>query len=211
SQAGSAQLMLVVKLSDLGTPLFDDRLNDESIGHLTKLLDELKCSDLHVEPQPGVRAALDYFGENKLGIRHLHFVSDLRSRDWAGPEANALNKDIDSLCQNGVQVNLVDATHPARPDRGVTAPLPHDNYGIVDLRPDTRVAALGMPVQFTVTVQNFTNTEQKNVYLTVRVNGQERLESSEPIPNLPAATLTTHTFMVNFNELGVNQVTASLP
>jgi hypothetical protein len=211
SQAGAAQVMQVVKLSDLGTPLFDDRLNEESIGHLEKGLDELKCSDLHVEPQKGVKAALDYFAENKLGIRHLHFISDLRSRDWAGQEANALNKDIDSLCQNGVQVNLVDATHPARPDRGVNAPLPHDNYGIVDLRPDTRVAALGMPVQFTVSVQNFTNTEMKNVYLTVRVNGSERLESSEPIPTLPASTLTTHTFLVNFNEMGFNQVTATLP
>jgi hypothetical protein len=213
SQAGAAQQMRVVKLSDLGTPLFDDRLNDESINRLEKDLDDLKCSDLHIEPQKGVKAALDYFADatNKSGLRLLHFVSDLRSRDWSGQEANALNKDIDSLCQEGVQVNLVDSAHPARADRGVTAPLPHDNFGIVDLRPDTRVAALGMPVQFTVSVQNFTNTEQKNVYLTVRVNGQERLESSEPIPSLPAATLTTHTFLVNFNEKGFNQVTASLP
>src|SRR5262249_13884948 len=133
SQAGAAQQMRVVKLSDLGTPLFDDRLNDESISHLGNVLDELKCSDLHIEPQKGVKAALDYFADatNKSGLRLLHFVSDLRSRDWSGQEANALNKDIDSLCQEGVQVNLVDAAYPARPDRGVTAPLPHDNYGIV--------------------------------------------------------------------------------
>src|SRR5262245_15161830 len=190
SQAGATQQFRVLRLSDRGTPVFDERLNDQTLAQLTQVLDDLQPTDLHLKPQDGVRAAGEYLGEKSLGQRILHFVGDFRSRDWSGPEAEALNQDIDALCQSGVQVSLVDTADPTRSERGPGAPAHHDNLGVVDLRPDTRVAALGMPVQFTVAVQNFTGQDRENVFLTVKVNGTERLESSQPIPKLPANSLT---------------------
>ncbi len=209
SLAGATQQFRVLRLSDPANPVFDARLNDETLAQLNKALDDLQPTELHLQPQQGIRAAGEYFGDKTLGQRILHFVGDFRSRDWSGPEAEGLHQDLDALCQAGVQVNLVDTADPIRSERG-QAPAHHDNVGIVDLRSDTRVAALGMPVQFTVTIQNFTNQDRDNAFLTVKVNGAERLESSQPIPKLEANKVTPFTFQTTFVQKGFNQITASL-
>ena len=61
----------------------------------------------------------------------------------------ALNKALNSLAGSGVKIKLVDTAHPERSE-SQKMPLYHDNLAIVELRPETRVAAEGMPVQFTV-------------------------------------------------------------
>jgi hypothetical protein len=210
AQAGAAQQLKLVRLSDPGDVLFDDRLNDQTVNQLTSVLDDLKPSELHVKPQAGLLAAREVFGQNAVAQRVLHFVSDFRSQDWSGPESEALNQEIDGICQMGVQVYLVDTADPAR-GPGTPVPLHHDNLGITDLRAETRVAAKNMPVQFTVSVMNFGKEEQKGVFLTVRINGVESLAGSQPIPSLPANTLTNFTFSVAFQQEGFNQLTASLP
>jgi hypothetical protein len=209
AQAGAAQQFQVVTLSDPSKVVFDSRLNEQALDELSSTLDGLKPTDLHVPPQVGIQAGRELLGGKPAGQRLLHFVSDFRSLDWSGPEANAVNQEVDSLCQTGAQVYLVDAADPTR-GGGNQVPLNHDNLGIVDLRAETRVAAKGMPVQFTVTVMNFGKEKRENVFLTVRVNGAERLEGSQPIPVLPANSETTHTFQVAFVQDGFNQVTASL-
>jgi hypothetical protein len=209
AQAGAAQELKLVLLSDPGNLRFEERLNEQALEQLDGLLNDLKPSSLHVKPRVGVQAAREILGTQKLGQRILHFVSDFRGQDWAGPEADSLNQEIDTLCRTGVQVNLIDAADPARPN-GNQPPLHHDNLGIVDLRSETRVAAKGMPVQFTATVMNFGKEEKQNVFLNVKVNGVENMGASSPIPRLPANTLTTHTFQVAFNQDGFNQVAASL-
>jgi hypothetical protein len=209
AQAGAAQELKVVLLSDPGNVRFEQRLNEQALQDLDGMLNELKPSALHVKPLVGVQSAREVLGTQKVGRRVLHFVSDFRGQDWSGPEADALNQEIDTLCRAGVQVNLVDAADPTRP-AGDQPPLHHDNLGLVDLRSETRVAAKGMPVQFTATVMNFGKEEKKNVFLTVKVNGVESMGASSPIPSLPANTQTTHTFQVVFNQDGFNQVAASL-
>ena len=43
----------------------------------------------------------------------------------------------------------------------------------MDLRPETRIAAEGMPVQFTVSVANYSASERKGVRVTVKVDGED--------------------------------------
>jgi hypothetical protein len=209
AQAGAAQELKLVLLSDPGNVRFEQRLNDQSLQELTNLLDDLKPSALHVKPQVGAQAAREILGAQKVGQKILHFVSDFRSQDWAGPESDALNTEIDGLTRTGVQVYLVDAADPIR-GPGNQVPLHHDNLGIVDLRSETRVAAKGMPVQFTATVMNFGKEKKENVFLSVKKNGVEDMGASMPIPVLQAASLTTHTFQAVFQQEGFNQITATL-
>src|SRR5262249_11714156 len=80
---------------------------------------------------------------------------------------------------------------------------------IVELRSETRVAAEGMPVQFTVTVANYSASERKNVRVTVRVNGEERPEGSLTMLSVPPGRMSA-TFLVGFVKLGPNIITAQL-
>jgi hypothetical protein len=66
-----------------------------------------------------------------------------------------------------------------------------------------------MPVQFTVTIANFSSSERRNVRITVKVNGAERLEASLPLASVPPGH-TSGTFQVSFNQLGFNEITANL-
>jgi hypothetical protein len=209
AQAGAAQELKLIVLSDPGNVRFEQRLNDQSLRELDSLLNDLKPSALHVKPQVGLQAAKEVLGRQKVGQRILHFVGDFRSQDWAGPESDALNQEVDALARAGVNVYLVDAADPTR-GGGSQVPLHHDNLGVVDLRPETRVAAKGMPVQFTARVMNFGKEKKESVFLTVKVNGVDNMGASMPIPVLPAGTETTHTFQVVFQQDGFNQVTATL-
>src|SRR5262249_16982466 len=101
-----------------------------------------------------------------------------------------------------------DTAHPYRTDVQKT-PLYHDNLAIVDLKPETRVAAKDMPVQFTVTVANYGVSERKNVHVTIKVNGAERLDSSVNI-NVKAGSPKSETSFVTFDQLGHNEVSANL-
>src|SRR5262249_13595655 len=103
---------------------------------------------------------------------------------------------------------FLDAAHPYRSELQ-KVPQYHDNLGVVELRPETRVAAKDMPVQFTVTVHNFGISERKNVRVTVKVNGGERAEASLTMLSVPPGP-KSETFHVSFDQLGFNQVTANL-
>src|SRR5262245_59493752 len=63
SQAGAAQQFRVILLSRLAEPpIFDERLNDESLRTLASRLDEARPGDLHVAPIDAVKEADTYFG-----------------------------------------------------------------------------------------------------------------------------------------------------
>src|SRR5438876_2117739 len=208
ARAGSAQQFKLITLSEPSTVRFDQRLNDDTLRQLADTLDGLKCTSLHIKPLDGVKAARDIFSEGKQDQRMLHLVGDLRSADWTGPDSTEVNKEIDDLSKSGVRVYMVDAAHPYRGE-GRQVVLFHDNLGIVELRPETRVAAEGMPVQFVCTIANFSGVEKKSIFLSVKVEGFERLEASVPILSLPPG-YTKQTFMIGFNKIGFNQITANL-
>jgi hypothetical protein len=208
-EATAQQRFRVVPLSDPRKVIFDDLLDSDTLTALENKLGDLKATFLHLEPLPGVAEARTYFNDNPKGQRVLHIVSDFRARDWSGTASEGVHKEIDGLCGIGVHVNLVDAAHPTR--TGLQAPRHHENVGIVDLRPETRVVAEGQLINVTVSIQNFSNSDQDGrFFLDVRVDDVERLEASQIIPQLRAASRTDFTFQLAFNRPGYNQLTATL-
>jgi hypothetical protein len=208
--AHTAQRLVLITLSEPGTQRFDQRLNDSTLQELQKTMDETNCTMLRADLARGVEAAKAIFDKSPQDRRLLHLVSDFRQRDWSEPDADALTKDLQDLARSGVVLNMIDAAHPYRSELQKT-PLFHDNLAVVDLRPETRVAARDMPVQFTVTVANFGVTERKNLRVSLKVNGGERLEGDVVFANpiLPGLT-KSETLQLSFNQLGFNQITANI-
>jgi hypothetical protein len=208
-QARTAQRLVLLLLSEPATTRFDQRLNDQSIQELQNVLADMKCTALRIDLASGVEAAKEIFDKVPQDRRILHLVSDFRQRDWGEPEAADLNRRLDEVSRAGVRVNLVDTAHPYRNEIQKT-PLYHDNLAVVDLRPETRVAAKDMPVQFTVTVANHGVSERKNVRVTIKVNGVERLEASVPNMTIPAGRPKSESLVVAFDQLGYNEISANL-
>jgi hypothetical protein len=209
AQARTAQRLVLLTLSEPGTVRFDGRLNDQSVGELQNVLADAHPTALHVDPAKGVEAAKEILDKVPQDRRILHLVSDFRRPDWAEPNSAHLVQRLDELGRAGVQIYLVDVAHPYRSDVQKT-PLYHDNLAIVDLRPETRLAAKDMPVQFTVTVANYGVSESKPVRVTVKVNGGERLEGSVNLLKVQPGIPMSAVFQISFDQLGYNQVSANL-
>lgn len=207
-QARTAQRLVILASSDPSTPRFDKRLNEETTAELQKLLDEQRPTMLRVDPLKAVEAARELFGQNALDRWYLHLVGDFRQRDWSEPEVASMNQALEGLARIGVRINYLDCAHPTRTETQSVS-LFHDNLGIVELQPQTRIAAKDMPVPFTVTVANQGVGERKNLRVTIKVNGGERSDASLTMLSVPPG-LTTQTFQVSFDQLGPNQVTANL-
>jgi hypothetical protein len=208
AQARTAQRLALIYLSDPGTVRFDQRLNEQSIQDLQRILADAQTTSLRLDMLKGVEAAKALFDKVPQDRRLLYLVSDFRQRDWTEPDAAGLFKKLEELAAAKVKINLVDTAHPYRSDLQPT-PLYHDNLAVVELRPETRIAALNTPVQFSVTVANFGTSERKNVRVAVKVNGGERLEGSVTM-TIPAGGTKTGPFQVSFDQLGFNQVSANL-
>src|SRR6266436_2390184 len=215
TQGRSANRLVVLRLSDPSEP-FDQRLNEESLRDLNAHLDRMnECSLMHLDMTRGLKAAESIFEKNPQDQGILYVVSDFRQRHWSGPEAEGLlkvldqlSKGSDKLAKNKVRINLIDTAHPFRSETQRTA-MYHDNLAVVELRPETRVAAEGMPVQFTVSVANYSASERKNLRVTIKVEGHEHADSSVPLPSVPPGQ-TSGTASVTLNRLGFNQITANL-
>src|SRR5437899_6979133 len=150
-----------------------------------------ECSLLHLDMAKGVKTAEEIFEKNIQDQGVLYVVSDFRQKHWTGPEAEGLLKSLDQLskgseklAKNKVKINLIDTAHPFRSETQRSA-LYHDNLAVVELRPETRVVAEGMPVQFTVTVANYSRSERTNVRVSVTVNGDEHSEGSLTMLSVP--------------------------
>src|SRR5262249_26162878 len=137
---------------------------------------------------------------------------DFRQRDWSGSSAEVLNQAFSAMTQTkgpgAVQVHLMDVADPVRSPTQRAA-IDHGNLGILDLQPETRVAARSMPIESSLTDANYSPAERKNVRVTIKVNGEERPASSATILSLPPGE-TQKTFTATFTQLGWSQVTASL-
>jgi hypothetical protein len=208
NQARTPQRLVLFRLSEPEVR-FDRLINDESLRELTAELGRMESpTALHLDMAKGVETAAEILGQNPQDERHLHIVSDFRQEHWTEPEATRLFQTLQSLTQSGVTNHFVDTAHPTRTENQKTA-LFHDNFAIIELRAETRVAAENMPVQFTVTVANFSPSERKNLRVTIKVNGEERPEGSLTMLSVPPGRTST-TFQVAFNKLGFQTVTAQL-
>jgi hypothetical protein len=208
AQARTPQQLVFFRLSEPGTR-FESRLNEESLREFAAELGRTdKPPLLHLDLAKGVEAAREVLDKNAQDNRFLHIVSDFRQEHWVEPQATELMKKLDGLSKAGVKISLLDTGHPYRSENQ-RLPLYHDNLAVVELRPETRIAAEGMPVQFTVTVANFSPSERKNVRVTVKVEGAERPEGSLTMLSVPPGH-TSATFQVALVRLGFNEVTANL-
>lgn len=207
-QARTAQRLVLIYLSEPATVRFDQRLNEQSIQELQKILADAQATSLRLDALKGVEAAKAFFDRVPQDRCFLHLVSDFRQRDWAEPDALSLSKKLADLAAAKVKINLVDTAHPTRSDLQQT-PLYHDNLAVIELRPETRIAARNTPIQFAVTVANYGAGERKNVRVAIKVNGGERLEGSVTM-TVPPGSSKSDSFQVSFDQLGFNQVSANL-
>jgi hypothetical protein len=196
AQAPSHQQMRILRLSDLDTVLFDERLNDRSIEAIDRALAEAKPQAVHVDPVEAVRKAQEVFADVQQGQKILHFVSDFREQDWTGAGAEDLSKAIDRLTEAGVHISLIDTAHPYRGQNRQVA-LHHDNLAVTDLRAETRVAAEGIETEFSVTLTNFSSSDKKT-FLHIKVDGKEAFSGSRPIDRVPADSSITEKFSLIF-------------
>src|SRR5262249_1564650 len=150
AQARTAQRLVLLQLTSPDTVRFDQRLNDQSVTELQRQLADVECTALRVELLKGVEAARAVFDKSPLDRRILHIVGDFRQRDWGDTESAGLTRALEGLAAAGVQINLIDAAHPARAESQNVAAF-HDNLAVTELRPHTRVAAKDVPVEFTAT------------------------------------------------------------
>src|SRR5262249_46801414 len=153
AQASTAQELQLIRLSALDAPPFRvERLNADEVENLRNAIADLKPSALHVDLLDGVRKAKELFERNPSAKHVLHVVSDFRAHDWTGGPAEALAPEIAALTQvkgpGGAAVHLLDVADPPRSPTQRAA-IDHGNVGLLDVQPETRVAARFVPVDFT--------------------------------------------------------------
>ncbi len=186
-QANGAQTMQVYLLSKLDDePIFNQQLGDTSLEELNTALDSVTCKPtaLHLNPTAGVVKAKELFEDAHQNKRVLHLVSDFRESDWVvGPDAKALNEEVDRLVESGANVTLVDTANPLRGENRLAQN--HDNLAILDFRAESKVVAEGVPVEFTVVLKNY-SPAKKATFLHIKVNGAENFEGAQPVPDIPA-------------------------
>lgn len=199
SEANSAQQMTVFLLSDLKTPLFDGRLDSGTDQKLKSLLDTVSPSALHLDPLVGLEAARDVLIGRPEGKKIIHFVSDFRDGDWSsGGQSRELTEKIDAILNQKININLMDTAHPFRSEMRGEA-LSHNNLAILDFQAESRIAAEGVPVEFTVAIHNY-GTKQESSFLNVQVNGAPDYIASQPLESLPPGQTTVKSFTLLFQK-----------
>jgi hypothetical protein len=205
AQARTHQTLQLVFLSEPDVVAFNQRLNDQSLQDLDKLLADRECTAIRTDLARGVDKAKAIFDENPHDLHMLHLVSDFRQRDWSEPDSAALAKALTEVGKAEIKINLVDVGHPYRNDLQ-RIPLYHDNLAVVELVPETRVCAERMPVSFRVTVANYGVSERKT-RVAVKVNGGERYEGSVNLTIKPGMT-ASDTFQLTLDQLAPGQSSA---
>jgi hypothetical protein len=162
SQSGTDDGIVVLRPSDAlrgpdSRPKEYRRLADANVARgLERDLAEMQCTKLSM-PLTASLQRIKEIADGSTDKITVHIISDFRKSDWTGNQAKDLHKVMLELGKhdNLKKVYLIDTAHPTRePERG-GVPAYHDNLGIVEVRPSTRVASVGSTVRCTVTVINY--------------------------------------------------------
>ncbi|HZU34328.1 MAG TPA: hypothetical protein VFA18_00380, partial [Gemmataceae bacterium] len=181
---------------------FDERLTDSSMASLEKTLKDLDaCTLRHLSLANGLNVVdqevFKTAGPND--VLNLYIVSDFRETQWGQEDSEAIDKKLQELANRKVKIKMVDTAHPFR-SKAQKVPLYHDNLAIMDLRPETAVAAEQTLVNFKVVLANYGTSEAKGVRVTIRVDGVERPEGSLTVMSIPAGkTDLEKSFQLGFN------------
>jgi hypothetical protein len=188
NKAATPQRLCVALLSDPETPIFnpDHDLKTSDLTDLTDKLDVVRPTALHVDPEVGVRQGRLYLQKVLRGSKVFHLYGDFREQDWvSGAGADNLAKEVDKLIDASVNVNFFDTVQQFRSETRGEASGGHENLAIVDLRAEKRVVAENEPTDFVVAIENYGNLTRPS-FLTVKVNGVESFQGTQPIASLPA-------------------------
>ncbi len=191
---------LILDAADRTEPLYDKRLDDRSEQDVSAKLGDVKVTALHVDPVRAIAKGRQILQGASQGQKILHFVSDFRESDWGtSDKLEELNEQINKLTGSGINLSLLDTAHPFRKDtKGIA--LNHDNLAIEDFKCDSRIAAEGMPVEFTLSIRNYSSKEITNCSLQVLVNGIVEHAAPEQIEKLIANGKTDIKFPLLFQK-----------
>ncbi|MSR30808.1 MAG: hypothetical protein EXR99_04805 [Gemmataceae bacterium] len=193
AQSPGAHHLRLALLSDPANPVFEGRLNEQALEDLGRRLEPLKPGFLHRDFSSALERAADYFSSIQVGQKNLHLAGDFRDYDWTtGPNKEKLRQGLDRLLEAGVNLGLMDAAHPFRGENRQVV-IHHDNLAISDFRAETRLAAEGVPIEFTVGIHNH-GAADKKTFLHAKIDGQEDFSASQPLDSLPAGQRTEKKF-----------------
>jgi uncharacterized membrane protein len=208
SQATNPQYFRIVRLSELDQPRNFGRLNAVALGDVETYLAPYKASFRHINLIDGLRAVRGEF-ESERTMKHvLHVVSDFRSIDWGEQHKNGLTETFEELKKANVEVHLLDAVAPERSVQQ-KLPLSNDNLAVIEVAPDAKIVAKFQPVEFTVKVKNFSNSEKKNIIVRVRVNGVERPDGLMNFQSVTPNSEAVNKFVLNFDRNGTDDEVAA--
>jgi len=168
------------------------------VDQVKALLAQEKPATVRAGLPPALQKAKQYLdraaGNDTAKVVYVY--SDMRSVDWQR-DAEAIGQVVQEMTESGAEVHLIDVASPyRRPDR--KNPAFSDNVGILELKPRSRVVALGKEVEFEVRVRNFGSTDLKNVGLRFFLNGEGRWITSRGFEVLPANQERTEIVTVQF-------------
>ena len=131
----------------------------------------------------------------------ITLLTDFRRHDFVGDDGQAQSDVV-------AQILALDAL-AQHLDVRIVGPRDQDNLAVVDVRRQDRFAVQGVPVTFTVDVQNRGLTQTDACELGVEVDGQSRIVRE--VPPLAAGERRSIPFVHTFRTAGWHGVTARLP
>jgi len=175
-----------IKMSSPKKPESFEPLTAESRGRINDFIrNNYKAGTTHADMLQALKKAKEALDESKEMNLILHIVSDFRETDWNDSTRDALGALFEHFEKAKVQVKLHDVASPLR-EAGDKPVQSSGNLAIVDFRPESRVVVKDMPMEFTVSVANFSNTDELNVFVRVRVNNEQKQDASVNIPQIRA-------------------------
>jgi Aerotolerance regulator N-terminal len=181
------ELLAILKAK--GDPKIE-RINELSKEQIEKFLrEEYKPEPFHYDFLPALQAAEEIFLQEDSRAMNLvlHIVSDFRASDWNDARKESLAGIFDRFHKATVQVKLHDVLSPSRDGDKAIA---HDNLAIVDFRPESAVVMKDYPVEFTVTVANY-SSNSKPALVKIKVNNVEQRDGTVPFEDIPVNSTVT--------------------
>ncbi|MDA0806768.1 MAG: BatA domain-containing protein [Planctomycetota bacterium] len=161
SRRPGTQKFTLLTLSNPDQPLVTQRDVDETfLVELDGKLRNQKCTHQTLDLVKGLEGASNVLLEDRATVRHLHVISDYRQPDWQ--EQQSLAQIVKELDSAGVTINLVK-----------TVGRRNGNLGITRLTGDLQVASVGVPVRFSLTIQNFSDQVATKVPVNIFQDGQK--------------------------------------
>lgn len=194
--ANKFTLLLLSQPDSTYSNLGERRIDAPFVEEVATKLESLECTHQRGDWPAALDAARSRLVDDPAAAASLHVLSDFRRSDWIGSQAAV--GIIQSLEEADVTVNFVRAISES-----------HENLAVTDLTGAVEVAAAGIPLELSATVQNFGSREVNDVRLSVTADGQS-LPLNLVIDRIPAGETVDQRFEVEFEAAGKHRVAVAL-